>query len=72
MSFAWAPDTSSSTPASVGLTRTGYEADEFAADNLALGYGPGPDGWTGLGWAGLGRAADGAARRVRADGRGVH
>jgi CubicO group peptidase (beta-lactamase class C family) len=32
----------------LGLTRTGYEAAEFAADCLALGYGPGPEGWAEL------------------------
>jgi CubicO group peptidase (beta-lactamase class C family) len=31
----------------LGLTRTGYEASEFAADDLALGNGPGLDGWAG-------------------------
>ena len=32
----------------LGLTRTGFEAAEFAADGLALGYGPGPEGWAEL------------------------
>jgi CubicO group peptidase (beta-lactamase class C family) len=32
----------------LGLTRTGYEAAEFAADDLALGYHPAPDGWAEL------------------------
>jgi CubicO group peptidase (beta-lactamase class C family) len=32
----------------LGLTRTGYEASEFAADDLAPGYHPAPDGWTEL------------------------
>jgi CubicO group peptidase (beta-lactamase class C family) len=32
----------------LGLTRTGYEASEFAAEDLALGYHPAPDGWTEL------------------------
>jgi len=32
----------------LGMTRSGYEAGEFAAGDLALGYGPGPDGWTEL------------------------
>jgi CubicO group peptidase (beta-lactamase class C family) len=32
----------------LGLTRTGYEADEFAPGNLALGYHPAPDGWAEL------------------------
>src|SRR5579859_102911 len=32
----------------LGLTRTGYEATEFAAGNLALGYGHAPEGWAEL------------------------
>jgi CubicO group peptidase (beta-lactamase class C family) len=32
----------------LGMTRTGYEASEFAADELALGYGHGPEGWAEL------------------------
>ncbi len=32
----------------LGLTRTGFEAAEFAADDLALGYGPAPQGWAEL------------------------
>jgi CubicO group peptidase (beta-lactamase class C family) len=32
----------------LGLTRTGYEASEFAAGDLALGYHPAPDGWAEL------------------------
>jgi CubicO group peptidase (beta-lactamase class C family) len=32
----------------LGLTRTGYEAAEFAAADLALGYHPAPDGWAEL------------------------
>jgi CubicO group peptidase (beta-lactamase class C family) len=29
----------------LGMTRTGFEAAEFAADGLALGYHPAPEGW---------------------------
>jgi CubicO group peptidase (beta-lactamase class C family) len=29
----------------LGLTHTGYEAAEFAAQDLALGYHPGAEGW---------------------------
>jgi CubicO group peptidase (beta-lactamase class C family) len=32
----------------LGLTRTGYEAAEFAAADLARGYHPAPDGWAEL------------------------
>jgi len=32
----------------LGLTRTGYEAAEFAAQDLALGYHPGAEGWVEL------------------------
>jgi CubicO group peptidase (beta-lactamase class C family) len=32
----------------LGMTRTGFEASEFAAGNLALGYGHAPDGWAEL------------------------
>lgn len=32
----------------LGLTRTGFDAAEFAAENLALGYGHAPDGWAEL------------------------
>ena len=32
----------------LGMTRSGYEADEFAVGDLALGYQFGPDGWAEL------------------------
>ena len=32
----------------LGMTRTGLEASEFAAGDLALGYGHAPDGWAEL------------------------
>lgn len=34
--------------APLGMTRTGYEAADFAPGDLALGYGSGPDGWAEL------------------------
>ena len=34
--------------APLGLSRTGFAADEFAADGLATGYRRGPDGWLEL------------------------
>ncbi len=41
----------------LGMTRSGYEASEFAAGDLALGYQFGPDGWAELPMAACGAFA---------------